>query len=73
MLESCSAVHPVVIVAPYTYYVASHSLQGVIFSMRFSSDASRLVSVSDDRTVRVWHLPAKWRMLVRYSRASFNL
>jgi WD40 repeat protein len=30
--------------------------EGVIFGMRFNEDASQIVSVSDDRTIRVWPL-----------------
>ncbi|KAI8354146.1 WD40-repeat-containing domain protein [Choanephora cucurbitarum] len=30
--------------------------EGVIFGIRFNQDASQLVSVSDDRTIRVWSL-----------------
>ena len=30
--------------------------EGVIFGMRFNKDASQIVSVSDDRTIRVWPL-----------------
>lgn len=30
--------------------------EGVIFGIRFNEDATQLVSVSDDRTIRVWHL-----------------
>ncbi|KAK4515202.1 uncharacterized protein ATC70_002812 [Mucor velutinosus] len=30
--------------------------EGVIFGMRFNDDASQIVSVSDDRTIRVWPL-----------------
>lgn len=30
--------------------------EGVIFGMRFNDDASQIVSVSDDRTIRIWSL-----------------
>ena len=37
--------------------------QGVIFSLGLNEDLSRLVSVSDDRTIRLWNLPLDWRTL----------
>ena len=40
-------------------------LQGVIFSIRMDADGSRVVSVSDDRTVRVWDLPPDWKSMDR--------
>lgn len=30
--------------------------EGVIFGMRFNEDASQVLSVSDDRTIRIWPL-----------------
>lgn len=30
--------------------------EGVIFGMRFNEDASQILSVSDDRTIRIWPL-----------------
>ncbi|KAG2195930.1 hypothetical protein INT47_002703 [Mucor saturninus] len=35
-------------------YLKGH--EGVIFGMRFNEDASQILSVSDDRTIRVWPL-----------------
>ena len=40
--------------------------QGVIFSVRISDCGSRVVSVSDDRTVRLWDLPLDWKSMERY-------
>jgi WD repeat-containing protein 6 len=40
--------------APVQHRLVGHD--GVIFGIRFSDDGSLLVSVSDDRTIRVWGL-----------------
>lgn len=33
--------------------------EGVIFGLQFNADASQIVSVSDDRTIRIWPLNAE--------------
>ena len=35
---------------------AVHDHEGVIFRITWSADQSRIISVSDDRTVRLWSL-----------------
>ena len=34
--------------------------QGVIFGVQFSEDCRQVVTVSDDRSIRIWSLPADW-------------
>ena len=50
-------IHSVVLI-----FVMFCCVQGVIFGMNFNDDLSQLVSVSDDRSVRIWDIPADWKM-----------
>ncbi|KAI8885675.1 WD40 repeat-like protein [Backusella circina FSU 941] len=40
--------------------------EGVIFGVRFNNDGTRLTSVSDDRTIRIWSLNSREEPLVLY-------
>ncbi|KAI9221067.1 hypothetical protein BC828DRAFT_382037 [Blastocladiella britannica] len=46
--------------APVARSLVGHD--GVIFNVRFSDDASRVISVSDDRSIRVWNTAAGTQM-----------
>ena len=42
----------------------------MIFSVKVNSEQSKLISASDDRTVRVWGIPADWKTQTRYGKVT---
>ena len=45
----------------------------MINSVKMNEDISRLVSASDDRSVRVWSVPSGWKRMTRLVHEESNL